>query len=178
MLLGNPWIPLAQSPETLSRLKSTVVEASIGHGVQILGTSEIRYGVGVGVEWGRPSRLIKSSDWLAVREGPHLRIFRSFTGDEGFDGLVVGLGTRFVFTKGRLTNGYFEVGSGIGITDGISIDVNSYFNFVSFIGGGFYFDSDSRAPRFGVRWVHVSNAGIEQPNRGLNQIEAVYGFRF
>jgi hypothetical protein len=177
MLLGNPII-FQQSPETLSRLRGTIFEASIGHGVEILGTSEARYGVGLGIEWGRPARVVPTSNGLAAREEVHLRLFRSFTSDEGFDGLVAGFGSRWHFTSGRMKNGYFEIGSGVGITDGVSIDVNSHFNFVSFLGAGFFFNGDDHAPRFGIRWVHVSNAGIEPPNRGLNQFEAVYGIRF
>jgi hypothetical protein len=169
---------VTQSPETLTRLRANVFEVSLGHGVQILGTSEIRYGVGVGAEWGRPSRFIKSSNAFAIRDEVHIRVFHSFTDDEGFDGIVVGFGTRFHFTSGQLKNGYFELGSGVGLTDGVSTDVNSHFNFVSFLGAGFFFASEGNAPRFGVRWVHVSNAGIEPPNRGLNQFEAVFGVRF
>jgi|SRR5688500_8607387 len=178
MFLGNPLLMLQESPETLARLRGNVFELSIGHGVQILGTSEVRYGVGIGIEWGRPSRIAPSSNSFAARESAYLRLFRSFTSDEGFDGLVAGFGTRWHATSGRLKNGYFEIGSGIAVTDGVSIDVNSHFNFVSFLGGGFFFTNSFTSPRFGLRWVHVSNAGIESPNRGLNQVEAVFGFRF
>ena len=75
-------------------------------------------------------------------------------------------------------DGYIEAGSGITVTDGVSIDVNSHFNFVSHIGGGFFLSSAPNATRVGIRWVHVSNAEIEPPNRGLNQLELVFGFKF
>lgn len=178
MLQGNVDSFLQHSPESLARLRANIVEISAGHGVEILGTSETRYGVGVGIEWGRPGRIAPSSRSWAAREEVHLRVFRSFTGDEGFDGLVAGFGTRWHMTGGRLKNGYFELGSGIGVTNGVSTDVNAHFNFVSFLGAGFFFTSDANAPRFGLRWVHVSNAGIEPPNRGLNQFEAVFGMKF
>jgi hypothetical protein len=159
-------------------MRATVLELSVGHGVEILGSRESRYGVGAGIEWGRPGRTFKSGNDIAVREAVHLRFFRSFNENEGFDGLTLGIGLRLHSTAGRLRNGYFEIGTGVAVTDGVSIDVNSRFNFVSFVGGGFYFDSSAAASRFGIRWVHVSNANIEPPNIGLNQLEAVFGFRF
>lgn len=178
MLLGNPHIAIQDAPAVLARQRATIVEVSAGHGVKILGTSEVRYGVGLGIEWGRPGRLMRSSGSLAVREEVHLRVFRSFTENEGFNGVVVGFGTRWHGTRGRFKNGYFESGSGISLTDGVSVDVNAQFNFASFFGGGFFLSSNEDAARFGIRWVHVSNLGIDPPNRGLNQFEAVLGFRF
>ncbi|MEO7454209.1 MAG: acyloxyacyl hydrolase [Fimbriimonadales bacterium] len=176
--LGNVYPALPTSSDLLTRLRANVFELSIGHGAKILGTSEIRYGVGVGVEWGRPGRILKSGQSIAIREEAHLQVFRSFNENEGFDGLVAGVGIRLHPLKGAVRNGYVEIGTGAAITDGVSTDVNSHFNFVSFVGAGFYFDSAASAHRFGIRWIHVSNANIEPPNIGLNQFEAVFGFRF
>ena len=178
MLLGNMPLAFQDEPALLARLSARNFEFSIGHGVQILGTSEIRYGVGLGVEWGRPSKALHIGRAVRAREHAYVRLFRSFIDNEGFDGIVLGIGGRWHGTTGWFKNGYLEAGSGVSVSDGVSIDVNSHFNFVSHIGGGFFLSSNVNAPRVGIRWVHVSNAEIEPPNRGLNQFEAVVGFKF
>jgi hypothetical protein len=91
--------------------------------------------------------------------------------------VIFGLGGRWTARKGSLKNCYFELGSGISLSDGTSIDVNSRFNFASFFGAGLFLSSNQDAPRFGVRWLHISNAKLEPPNRGLNQLEIVLGFK-
>jgi hypothetical protein len=131
-----------------------------------------------GVEWNRPSpRLRLRGTDIVAQESVHLRLFRSFAADEGFTGIVAGVGARWTGSRGSLKNGYVEFGTGLSLTDGISNDVNSHLNFVSFVGGGVYFSDDPSAARVGVRWIHVSNAGVEPPNRGLNQFELVFGVR-
>jgi hypothetical protein len=115
---------------------------------------------------------------FATRESVYLRLFRSFRGSSGFNGVVVGSGARWIGTKGRLKNSYFEFGSGVALSDGTSHDVNSEFNFASFLGGGFYLSSEADAARVGLRWLHISNADLEMPNIGQNQFELVVGWRF
>ncbi|MDQ2985395.1 MAG: acyloxyacyl hydrolase [Armatimonadota bacterium] len=179
MLLANFGEAVIQEPMVNSdRLRSRSFEASVAHAYKVLGTSEIRYGLTAAIEWGKPSRAlhIKGSRFSA-QESAYLRLFRSFKGEDGFNALVVGFGGRWIGADGPFENAYIEAGTGLAISDGVSIDVNSHFNFVSFLGGGFYFTSKPDAPRMGLRWTHISNAATEPPNRGLNQFELVFGFR-
>jgi hypothetical protein len=179
MLLGSLGDAVLQAPQIgTDRLKGRVLELSIAHAYKILGTSEIRYGITAGMEWGRPSRALQIKRMgIVAQESAHLRLFRSFAGDDGFTGIVAGIGARWTGVRGALRNGYLEIGSGIALTDGLSIDVNTHFNFASFLGGGVYFSDDPNATRIGLRWIHISNAGVEPPNRGLNQFELVFGVR-
>ena len=107
MLLGNIHLALQDEPAVVARLSSRIFEFSVGHGVEILGTSQIRYGVGVGVEWGRPSRILQIGRGTRAREHAYLRLFRSFTENEGFDGVVLGIGGRWYGTSGWLHRGWF-----------------------------------------------------------------------
>ena len=179
MLLGCLAVfPLIAAQSQDARLRATTIEASFAQGIEVLGTSEIRNGAMASIEWGRPSRWMRlQGTKTSAREMAYVRAFRSFKGGDGFNGLIAGIGARWIGTRGSFKNAYFELGSGICLNDGTSIDVNSRFNFASFLGGGFYFSSDEDAPRIGIRWMHISNAEIEPPNRGLNQIELVLGFR-
>ncbi len=178
MLLGSLGDVALQEPQFVTdRLKGRVLELSVAHSYKVLGTSEIRYGISAGMEWNRPSKRLRIKDTILAQEAVHLRLFRSFAGDDGFTGIVGGIGARWTGARGVLKNGYLELGTGLSLTDGISIDVNSQLNFVSFIGGGMYFSDDPSATRVGIRWSHVSNAGVDPPNRGLNQFELVFGVR-
>ncbi|MGI8923618.1 MAG: acyloxyacyl hydrolase [Fimbriimonadales bacterium] len=162
------------------RLRSTTVELSTAHSYKVLGTSQIRLGTAAGIEWGRRSRALslQGHPGILAQETAYLRLMRSFRGDEGFNALVAGVGSRWIGGGKHLKNIYFEAGTGVSISDGVSLDVNSHFSFVSFVGAGFYFSSAPRANRAGLRWIHVSNANLDPPNRGLNQFEVVVGVRY
>ncbi|MGI8923624.1 MAG: acyloxyacyl hydrolase [Fimbriimonadales bacterium] len=92
--------------------------------------------------------------------------------------LVAGVGVRWIAAGRQLKDAYFEAGTGLTLSDGVSLDVNSHFSFISFVGGGFYLSSRPNANRVGLRWIHVSNANLDPPNRGLNQFEFVVGVRY
>lgn len=178
MLLGCLGDMALQEPQFVTdRLKGRVLELSVAHSYKVLGTSEIRYGISAGMEWNRPSKRLRIKDTVVAQESVYLRLFRSFAGDDGFTGIVAGIGGRWTGTRGILRNGYLEAGTGLALTDGLSIDINSHINFASFVGGGVYFSDNPSATRIGVRWIHVSNAGVDPPNRGLNQFELVFGVR-
>ena len=51
------------------------------------------------------------------------------------------------------------------------------FNFHDMLGVGYSFGAD-RAEEVGVRFVHYSNAGIREPNPGINFLQLRYGRRF
>lgn len=179
MLFGYLGNAVIQDPIVgTDRHKGRVLEFSVAHSYRVLGTSEIRYGLSGGIEWSRPSRALQiKSAGIVAQQSAYLRLFRSFKANEGFTGIVLGVGGRWMGESGSFKNGYFEAGTGLSLVDGISNDVNSYFNFVSFVGAGVYFSDNPSAGRIGLRWSHISNAQIDPPNRGLNQFELVFGVR-
>jgi len=73
---------------------------------------------------------------------------------------------------------YLEVGVGPSLLNRSHFadkNLGSRFQFTSHIGGGFVIDD---VHRFGVRYTHVSNAGIKRPNPGLDLIEVSYTYQF
>ncbi|HUH86441.1 MAG TPA: acyloxyacyl hydrolase [Pusillimonas sp.] len=73
---------------------------------------------------------------------------------------------------------YFEAGLGptlISRTDFAGKELSTRFQFTTHVGGGFVVNG---AHRFGLRWTHVSNAGIKRPNPGLDLVEAHYTYHF
>lgn len=172
---------LFQSPPddlAYHRVHARTFEFAVAHGVEILGTSETRYAVSLSLEWGRESKTLSLPDAnIAAQEALYVRLFRSFRANSGFDFYVLGIGGRWFGTQGFFRNGYIEAGTGLGLTDGLSADINSHFNFVSYLGAGAFFSTAHQSPRIGLRWLHASNAGLRSPNGGLNQFEIVFGFR-
>lgn len=163
-----------------ARLRSTTIELSTAHSYKVLGTSQIRFGLTAAIEWGRPSKRLHLPGLreMDAQELGYIRLMRSFRGDEGFNALVAGIGGRWIGGGRHLKNIYFEFGSGVTLTDGVSVDVNSHLSFASYLGAGFFWSSAPQANRIGLRFIHVSNANTDPPNRGLNQFELVVGIRY
>ena len=162
------------------RLRSRTFEMSFAHSAHFLGTQEIRLGFHVGLEWGRPSR------WLTFRGRPDIlsqevagiQLMRSIHGASGVDVLAVEVGGRWIGAGNALKNAYAEAGTGITIGDGTTIDLDARFNVMSYVGFGGYLTPRPASPRLGIRYVHLSNAGTNRPNYGLNLFQLTYGTRF
>jgi len=74
---------------------------------------------------------------------------------------------------------YVEAGSGIIYMTQHTREQSTQFNFGSQAGGGLYLylnKERSFALNLGYRYRHVSNAGIEQPNKGINANMVIAGF--
>jgi len=177
MLLGNFGDAVHTGVPAMGSPNGRFLELSLTRTVRLLGTSELRYGASAAVGWERPSGRLRINEAIVGRQSAYLRLFTSYASGHDLNGIVAGFGARWIGVSGNLKNGYVELGTGIALIDGLSIDVNSHFNFASFVGGGFYFGEAPAASRLGVRWMHISNAGINPPNRGINQIEVVFGIR-
>lgn len=63
---------------------------------------------------------------------------------------------------------YFEAGAGMMFTSQHTFEQSTQFNFTEQAGGGIsYLFTENKAINFGYRYRHFSNAGIDEPNRGI-----------
>jgi len=88
------------------------------------------------------------------------------------DAIEVGitpLALKFEYDAGQQVVPYVELGTGVMYTGLQGLQLGGPFEFASFGGAGIHlFLTDQLALSFSYRWRHISNAGIEQPNRGLD----------
>jgi lipid A 3-O-deacylase len=76
---------------------------------------------------------------------------------------------RYAFATGSRWMPFVDAGAGISLTDINGPDLSGNFQFNLQVGAGLhYFFRDDLAFTVGYRWLHLSNAGIEQPNLGVN----------
>lgn len=84
---------------------------------------------------------------------------------------VIGLtpALRYHFATGTPFVPFFQAGAGVSATDVRGPDLSTDFEFNLMIGGGVnYFITDNVALGLEYRLFHLSNAGIESPNTGVN----------
>ncbi len=97
------------------------------------------------------------------------------------DAFFAGLGLvgRYHFLSlGRFVP-FVEVGAYAGGTDLDVVEIDSDFSFMLQGGlGASYFIADDVAVYAGYRWTHLSNGGIESPNRGIEAHTGVAGVSF
>jgi hypothetical protein len=80
------------------------------------------------------------------------------------------------FLSSQRMNPYVEGGIGVIYTDFQVEGQGLRFNFNPQIGIGTEFQFNSGAPFFSaIRLMHMSNAGLDSENRGLNSIVCIFG---
>ena len=76
---------------------------------------------------------------------------------------------RYAFATGNRSIPFVDAGAGISLTDINGPDLSGNFQFNLQVGAGLHcFLRDDLALTVGYRWLHLSNAGIERPNLGVN----------
>ncbi len=76
---------------------------------------------------------------------------------------------RYNFTDLEPFVPFFDVGAGVTLTDIHGPDLSSVFQFNEQVGiGAHYLFSERTAITIGYRFMHISNAGIKEPNNGVN----------
>jgi hypothetical protein len=153
-----------------------------GTSVNTLGTRDERYATGLGVEMNWPARLSKVPGWESMR-------FQEFVGANGIltdpfglgvRGLALAwldLGFRWIFDSGPDYSPFIEFGSGLVWADRLTTDLSSRFNFGTFMGVGAYLHGFKGSPRAGLRFIHVSNAGTQGSNGGVNLLQFTVGVK-
>lgn len=81
----------------------------------------------------------------------------------------------FVYTfKGENVSPYVEAGIGVGVFNGTTVgdrNIGSSVHFEDRIGVGLKFKNDSKV---GIRAIHYSNAGLKEPNAGIESFSLFY----
>lgn len=147
-------------------------------GVTDHGTYSITAGVTLASRWHRTSH---SGEWTAYTE-----LFASHwsarLGERrrGFTQLGVMPVLRYRFAEGR-SPWFAEGGVGLSYLDGLyqrdDKRFSTRFNFNDVLGVGRNF-GEQREHELTLRFVHVSNAGIKEPNPGENFVQLRYARRF
>lgn len=78
----------------------------------------------------------------------------------------------------RFGSGFFDLGWGLQYTDQRSVDISSRLSSTPNATIGFFFDIKGREYLAGLRFVHISNAGLSGNNQGTNQIGFFFAVRF
>lgn len=96
-------------------------------------------------------------------------------GDKASQRQSISFAPVFVYTfKGENVSPYVEAGIGVGVFNGTTVgdrNIGSSVHFEDRIGFGLKFKDDSKV---GVRAIHYSNAGIKQPNAGIESFSVFY----
>ncbi|MFN8139357.1 MAG: acyloxyacyl hydrolase [Fimbriimonadales bacterium] len=156
----------------------------VGHtSAQIAGASEARYGFGVAISASRDARILalRGRRDIESREEISLRAFHSFAAGNlslPFDALWFTVGGEWTGRGKAFRNLYLELGSGLFLASDTTYDLSSSIDFGSYLGAGMYLGNGGRyAPRVGIRFTHISNAGLRRPNWGVNLVEYTIGFK-
>jgi hypothetical protein len=118
-------------------------------------------------------RLSSRFEWLFEAHIAH------FFSPGGYMLGLMPIGGRIYIGNGRVLP-YATFGAGAGWTNLVQLDeIDQRFNFLLQTGFGVRrVISDSQAWTLEARWSHISNAGMEVPNLGLNQLVVLGGWRF
>jgi hypothetical protein len=88
----------------------------------------------------------------------------------------IGPSIRYYFATGTRLVPYMEAVCGAGVTDIGRPDLGGHFQFMPQAGAGMqYFFTSQWSAMVGYRFVHISNAGSRNPNRGVNANGIVAG---
>jgi lipid A 3-O-deacylase len=85
------------------------------------------------------------------------------------------LGLKWNFATRCMTTPYFELNGGTLFTNHNVPDGTNTVNFTSSAAVGFQFVKEHRTWSVEVRYMHISNAGLEVPNPGLNTVQVRLG---
>jgi lipid A 3-O-deacylase len=138
---------------------------------------------GVGIVWNWDfERLRRKAELTAHTELMlnHLRADDFGGGSQGFTQVVVLPSLRMRLDQGR-SPWFLELGIGASWMDKLYVTPKKTFstqwNFYDMLGFGYSLD-DQRRHELGLRWVHISNAGIKQPNPGQDFLQLRYVAHF
>jgi lipid A 3-O-deacylase len=89
------------------------------------------------------------------------------------------LNLKWNFTSSARTVPYLELGGGVLFSNHAVPANTSHVNFVTHATLGFqFFNNDRRAFTAGVRYEHISNAGLTVPNPGINTVQFQIGLNW
>lgn len=171
--------------EPVNRAQETLwtIEAFAGFGQDYLGSEDVRRGGFYSVQYAMPwDRLrFRNTEGQLVVSGYYM-----FTKGAGYEGIPVDHLHTFGVTASarywnhviRGTETFFDFGWGLSYSNRKTIDLSGQLNSTPFIGIGMLVPGTDDRMVVTVRWFHMSNAGTQGNNQGLNQIQYGVGYRF
>lgn len=163
---------------------SHYVTAFVGQSELILGSEDNRYGGGIAYAYGKPEKRFRKGSIAAQlvyetyvdRTQSSGGVGGTFNSTYAFGGLAY---ARWRWPVNDLGNGFYaDLGWGLQMADKTTLDLESTLNSTPVAGfGGILRDGD-REYLIGLRYLHISNAGLVKPNFGQNEIFFTVGMRF
>ena len=153
--------------------KSWLVEVWTAGGKGLMGTTK---DTGLWITGGRFGKFLTRKIEYDIEVVPVFMVFQHTT--------VYGLNVTPLLLKWNMrTSGrfipYIEGGGGLLFTSSEVPDGTSRFNFTPQVGVGLQlFSREKRALRTGIRYMHISNGGLESPNPGINTLQFLIGYEW
>lgn len=175
---GSPSFAFAQDPPGRLNAAEFIWDRTLA----VLGTDDIRNGFTLGIEWGRGARIAPfRTDSVVVRELMGLRMMVEASvrqNEKTYAAAHLSFGARWTAVAGRWKGWYVEAGTGPVVVSRTGEDINNTFSMGTFFGVGRYTEPTPDSPRYGLRFIHISNAGAKPPNPSANFLEFVVGIQF
>lgn len=102
----------------------------------------------------------------------------SGVGPNGTDAYGVMALARYTFARQRGIEWVFDMGTGMQYADMRTVDLSGRLSFTPTFGLGVALGEGRSQLLVGVRYLHISNAGLQGNNQGQNQILLTVGVRF
>jgi len=150
----------------------------------IFGSEDGRFGGGVSYAFGKPEKRFQMGEIPAqlVYEG-----YVDHTQSDGGSGFpanstfaVGGLAyARWRWQVDKFGNGvYYDLGWGLQAASEVTLDLESTVNSTPVMDFGGVYREGHREYMIGLRYLHISNAGIVRPNYGQNEVFLTIGCRY
>ena len=158
--------------------QTLTMESGIHYGLASFGSREAHHMAITSISYGRMLGSVKGEDhWYRGNWECRLELFGGpqYSPDNNWlAGLTPHL--RYNFATGTRWIPFLDGGTGVAATGIGHPDLGSAFEFNTQAGGGtHWFIRDNIALTAGVHFVHISNAGISQPNHGMNGVMMMLG---
>lgn len=188
------FIPFSVFAADTAPLKTDIWRSGIGEGFRdgtgVLGLSAgATYGVGLGseeqhnlalisVSYGRMIGNVKGEGkWYRGNWELRAELFGGadvYSKNHAIVGLTPHL--RYNFATGTRFSPYVDVGIGVSLTETREPDLGGSFQFNDqAIIGANYFVKDNLGINIAIQYLHVSSAGISNPNKGINTVGCFLG---
>lgn len=178
-----PVLALAQDAEP-SNHSSHYVNGWFGKSFGLLGSEEVRVGGGIGYavgrrephfRWGKTRGQIVYEGYFDRTWGTSgYRLGRENTYAIG----VLGYGRWFGPQDNAGRRVYFDAGWGFQYANRATRDLDLQWNSTPVFGIGEVLPAGGHDYTIGLRILHISNAGIREPNQGQNQFYLMLGLRY
>lgn len=153
----------------------------LGQSIKVLGSEDIRRGWCIGAIYAKPEPRFSNS-WesgdlayaLYYTDTESTKNYHPGGKSKGL-GLIAAMHVHRMWTESW--GYYYSMGWGLQYVDTASIDLDSQLNSSPVLGLGLICFWGGREYRFGLDYLHLSNAGLQGSNQGQNQLYLSFGTR-